>query len=482
VTTRLSLIGGATACLLGSLAVGGFLASHSLNEIEIMALAVGAVLVLPIAVQAVSGKFDIFDPLVWAAAALATMFVVRPIALNAYGAFAYRNRFDLQPLIARTLTVALVGSLGLILGYFCPLGSRLARRLHPSPDASRPDRVLIYSVGLAVLAVIGYASFAAGAGVSTRGLANGGLEGRGTSTAYLYYAPFLLIPVALLLTRSGWACGSRGLRAIGAACVLPLMNSLTSAGQRLWIFVIISAFTVYHYLRRGTRPHLAAVLTVVVIGLIAIVSLRDVAFGVTSSSLTASFHRTLEAPGGAIRTLLTGEDTEMLNGLALEVQAVPDEIPFRPGYASETFVSQPIPRLLWPNKPRQAEDLLNERFFGGQGYRAGNPGVAYSVLGDLYFDSGFLGVTLGMTAIGILLRALFEYFQRYSHNDAVCLVYAATLPFVVVLMRGNLQDTFARILFVVLPILLVLRWSAAERRAIDPDFILGGSANLPKQR
>jgi hypothetical protein len=447
-------------CVTASTGCAALLVHAQLGQIQIRALAIGLVILAPLAARAISREFDIFEPLVWALAALFVMFVIRPLAVTAYGAFTFRSRYDLAPLIAPALNVALIGCASFVLGYFLPVGARLAQRLAPARETSAPDRVLILSAVLAFLGVVGYAIFASREGHSVADIARGGLHGDATSTAYFYYAPYILIPAGLLLYREGLLQQSIKLRFAGVVCVLPLVNSLTGAGERVWLLVIVSAFAVYSYLRRGTRPRVATVAIVVLVGLVVVVSLRDVTFGSSHDSVGSSIHNTMTAPSRAARTFLTDADTEMLSGLALEVGAVPRVQSYEPGSAVTTFLSHPMPRVLWPNKPRQAEDRLNERFFATQGYRAGEPGVSYSLLGGLYFDSGVLGVAIGMAFIGVMLRVLFEYFRRYEQNDAVRLLYAATLPFVVVLMRGNLQDTVSRMLFVVVPAYLVLRWSA----------------------
>jgi hypothetical protein len=95
--------------------------------------------------------------------------------------------------------------------------------------------------------------------------------------------------------------------------------------------------------------------------------------------------------------------------------------------------------------------------------------VAHSVVGNFYYDSAMIGVALGMLAVGAGLRLLYAYYLADRDNDQVRVVYASTLPLVIVLFRGNLPDTLARALFTVAPLLIVFVASGVRPRTPAPS-------------
>jgi hypothetical protein len=72
----------------------------------------------------------------------------------------------------------------------------------------------------------------------------------------------------------------------------------------------------------------------------------------------------------------------------------------------------------------------------------------------LYFDLGYLGIALGMALVGVGTRALSTYFRRDRDPGFTVLLYALTLPLLLLLMRGNFPDTMSRGLFLLGPVIL----------------------------
>ncbi|MEM1590271.1 MAG: O-antigen polymerase, partial [Candidatus Bathyarchaeia archaeon] len=94
----------------------------------------------------------------------------------------------------------------------------------------------------------------------------------------------------------------------------------------------------------------------------------------------------------------------VLDNLLLTLAYVPDPIPYAYG---GTFLPKIlfsfIPQFIWPERNRVwSRDL----FWELQGPYVG--GTAPTLVGDLYFNFGILGVLLGMFLIGLLLRFIYE--------------------------------------------------------------------------
>ena len=140
-----------------------------------------------------------------------------------------------------------------------------------------------------------------------------------------------------------------------------------------------------------------------------------------------------------------------------------------------SLLFHPIPRELLPDKPSPVDGQVNTLLFPD--LQPGQASVAHSVVGNFYYDSGMVGVALGMLAVGAGLRLLYAYYRAHPDNDQVRLVYASSLPLVIVLFRGNLPDTFARSLFTVVPLIIVFA-VAGRRLGVAPT----GATIRPRSR
>jgi hypothetical protein len=191
----------------------------------------------------------------------------------------------------------------------------------------------------------------------------------------------------------------------------------------------------------------------VLVATIPTLALRDLGGAETSSvaDVVQASRQVIDEPRKEVEKFLTGPDTEMFDSLAIATTVIPSQMAHEPGYTVKSLLLHPIPRFAYPEKPRQVDDVLNDALYPG--YEQGRAGPAYSVLGGLYFDSGFIGVFVGMVIVGFALRRLWGFFLANRNALEAQLVFAAALPFTVVLCRGTFLDTASRALFVVGPLL-----------------------------
>ena len=98
---------------------------------------------------------------------------------------------------------------------------------------------------------------------------------------------------------------------------------------------------------------------------------------------------------------------------------------------------------------------------------------AFSLIGAFYVDSGIITVALGMYLAGALIATLWCWLQQYRSWVTAKMIYSMGLPFVVILMRGAVPDTLARMLFMFVPLVLLMLTARSHA-------LLSGSKNLPK--
>ncbi|MFY9469909.1 MAG: O-antigen polymerase [Solirubrobacterales bacterium] len=422
----------------------------------------------PVAYRLLSGgRSSWLEPVVWAGATMGVMFVVRPAALLANDQLYFRG-YGLAKHFDEVLVLTMLGAASLYAGYFVLRPKSVVRRIPPIPDASHDGMVVVFSFACILAGLAMYGVSAAQSGVSAwDALSTGFATDSRKSSAYLYMAPTMALPAALLLYRTGTHTGSRWLKASGWAFALLFAGILAPAGNRFTAILFIAPFLLYIMLLNGWRVRLVPAVTALAVVLGFVVTTQNFRPGEQGLSAVGSgFQTTVTHPSRAWQTLVLGPTIEMFDGLVVERQLVPDRLGYRPGSAIVTTIAQPIPRLVWPDKPYVSDAVVNEAAFGNSGVRAGDASVAYSPIGGFYYDSGWIGVMLGMALIGILLRLMWDYFENNRSNDLVRLAYSIGLPLSVLLMRGNLADTLARALFAIGPLVLIAIASSRTVQAV----------------
>lgn len=413
---------------------------------ELLLFLIGVVLIGPLIHKAVKGQFDILEPLVWINGSFLIMFFARPIALIDSDSFVFRERYDISGTFDAALVVALAGCFGIQLGYCSGFPKRVAANTPPLPSTFHPSTSVLLSIGMIAIAIIVY--------WQTR------VTGESASTAYIYLLPYLMAPACMILTHLGRFYRSTVLSVIAYLIIASYCLLLIPTGKRLTLMQIVMAFIILFMLRHHYRPRFIGVVVSLVAAFYLTTSLRDLTMGNDLFTAWGSIMTHVQDTSGSLQTFFTSNDTEMFDGLAQELTIVPESLKYQHGSSLYLLVTHIIPRSLWPDKPYGAEDLLNQQLFETD---LGMAGVAYSILGGFYYDSGILGVIIGTFFLGLTFRFVWEYFRYNQNNDVVCMIYAASLPFTISIARGNLQYLLAVALFIVAPI-VVVAWITGIRR------------------
>ncbi len=60
-----------------------------------------------------------------------------------------------------------------------------------------------------------------------------------------------------------------------------------------------------------------------------------------------------------------------------------------------------------------------------------------AIFGDFFADGGWYTIVLYDIVIGIICRFMWEYFKRHEGSEGVQIVFAATLPILVIMVRNS---------------------------------------------
>ena len=429
----------------------------------VLVVALAATLAFPLVARARRGAFDIFEPVVVFAAAYGMMFVVRPAAMLVEDNIVFasaRQVLDVSATFTEMLLLALLGAVFFVAGYELPAGARLAK-LHRGPDDSvESGHVLAAAV---VFGLVGFAAYVAT--LASTGLKDGllgifhagntELPDAGSLSMYASFLSLLLVPASLVTLALALARRRPAYTVVALSLATLFAVLAVPAGRRIALLPLVGGVVVLWYVARGTRPSTRVVAAMVVLALVGATFLSDLRGRATrNEGLVATIERSLD-PSRLQDAATIGPDTEMAPALAAALTAIPERLDR--GYGTVVFgdlVRRPVPRSVWEAKPVIPRHELLATVWPIE-YERGTINAEFSILLYFYWDFGLPGIVLGLAALGILARYMYEYFLRFRERSYAQVVYAIGLWFVVIGLRDSPVDTFVRSCFVLVPVWMI---------------------------
>ncbi|HEX8207823.1 MAG TPA: hypothetical protein VF587_17285 [Solirubrobacteraceae bacterium] len=458
-----------------ALIAGPLLAALNPSTDVLLIAATALVLIAPLAVRAVQGRFDPFEPIVIFCLAYGVMFVVRPAAMLVNNDMTFSiamQGIDVQDTFRPALVLGLLGAIGFVGAHSARLGSRIAERI-PTPPEPSLDRILLAGGALWGFGAVLYGLFLSSA-AGRRSIVDVILSGRSfeltqaykASSGYLYNAPFLMVSATLIFFGVGLARRSGRLLGLAAFSTATLLLLLGPSGSRTILFPLLLGLGVIYYTNRGTRPKAISLLVVTLLALTASAILLDVRSSAERQAIgvSAAVQKTLRDPIRIFAPLTKDHDAAELPALAAALNVVPSVVDHQ--WASGTAqdaLARPIPRQLWSGKPRQPKERVIEALWPTL-YQYGVANPEFSVLLPFYIDGGYPGALVGMMLYGLLAGTLYRWYRRSADNVGTRVMFASALPFIVSAVRDTPVDTLYRLTFVALPVLLIFYFVASPER------------------
>jgi hypothetical protein len=228
----------------------------------------------------------------------------------------------------------------------------------------------------------------------------------------------LLLETAFYLVFCRWAASGRRLRS-GAGLVVVIFGLAAAAfpffvsSRQGVMFLIIRVALIWLYLRGEPTPRKAFAVAAVSLALFgSMLAFRRGAADLGGIQREASVQGLLEATVGGRHFLDLTKTAHIL-------EAVPRAVDYQYGRTLVTWLVAPIPRTLWPDKPRIGAGGDLTGIFG----TVWTSGVPPGIVGELHLNFGLPGVLVGMLAVGLLLRSLYATFQPHFPEPAFVLIY-----------------------------------------------------------
>lgn len=202
---------------------------------------------------------------------------------------------------------------------------------------------------------------------------------------------------------------------------------------------------------------------VVAAGVVAILSvmlgLRKLSSGQASDTNVAN---TLK-PAAAVDAVLGNENFADLGRLSLIYRSVPKVFKYRYGKSYLLWLSAPIPRTQWRDKPVLSQGLeISEVMYGSRRSAKGIEGGGRppGFIGEVIINFGLFGVPICGAIYGIALR-LFHNFHSSNSRSNVLISVFILIPISFGLMGGEFSMTLIEVVQAIVPGLFLL-WFAAR--------------------
>jgi len=426
-----------------------------------------------------SRAFSMFHPFTIYLLFHGLVFVFRPFLSYWLEYNAIYRAFRFTPSPSDKITVIVAATLGLLtFGFFCFRHGFVAMRFrHDAPVQAERDRsvrkfivVMVLCGPIAVwslLSLYGAASNFDTLGTMGRDKATGVIYNT-TGNGYFAEAQMMLVPLTAVFA---WLCRFR------LVALLPLgafvLGRAATGGRGPFVAAMLAAGLLFLYDQRRRFPTLrftmvlaAGALAFTAIGSDRGQSVRGFFGEQTDSRLVSSYdYRFME-----------GMDFANLEFFEYLVYVIPQRS-HTYGYFNDVLqvFTEPVPRVLWKNKPFGAPF---ERFsLFDYGYPTG---ATRSLPGNGWYALGWLGVIINCGVWGYVLGLLYRRFVESDQSVVKVAAYLVFLPILVVAYRdGSPVTVFRQGIFFMFPILL---WVfLGQRTALRPALSSRNSGSAPVQ-
>jgi len=132
------------------------------------------------------------------------------------------------------------------------------------------------------------------------------------------------------------------------------------------------------------------------------------------------------------------------------VRDTPSESPYQLGRTLGLFFIAPIPRALWPDKPRTNIGGWITAVYGSGPQIRSSTGPTQ--VGEWYVNFGWLGIIAGMALLGLFLRIVQETLLSHPATMPGILIGLAILQELIVKFQGSVAGAYSYVLFMLVPI------------------------------
>ena len=145
------------------------------------------------------------------------------------------------------------------------------------------------------------------------------------------------------------------------------------------------------------------------------------------------------------------------------INGIPRKTDYRNGEMLYAWMAAPIPTSEWPDKPKWTGQgvIISQKIFG---VKSDINGCPPSLIAELHWNFGWLGVWVGLFTAGLIYRQIFIAFYAHRDNPTCILLYTLIVTRFVIFGLGNdLGTGIVKAALDLVPVLLVLFFIGMHR-------------------
>ena len=424
-----------------------------------------------------SGQASLFHPVTWYLVFHGIVFVVRPILVHDFGfdhEIIYMSLSLDDDLFVRTLMVSSVGLICFVVA--CMLAGKSAIVFCNQPESrfTLPESCGLLISTLLLSPMIGYSIYSSRSMPPSQMI--NGISVMTEGTGYVYEFANILAPllcVWLVRSRFHW---------------LNLIPVTLYIGYRTWygwsrwtivLFIVMVALSYCWQRRLKWVPLWSAGLAVPLFLLFTVVGQnRDLLKNFFEGTTTVYIEKGIAGltPETKARIALDGPDFANFDFLAYIVKAVPELTKkYTYGLQYLQILTEPIPRILWREKPVGAP--VETIDIGAYGNFVGR---TFSLCGDGWTSGGWIGLVITLSLSGALLGWAHRWFWRNTDNNLSALLYITNMGTVIQWYRDGGISIAKFLLWCALPIVvwLIITWLISDKAKRVPVALVGANTRL----
>lgn len=349
------------------------------------------------------------------------------------------------------LMVLLLSFVGLIswgCGYFLPIGYQLGQMLPRLVDIWDKRRLFKVITGLILLLIIvenlpGVSSLVVG--IAER----------------LSITVLLIITAILLSSKRGkilWIF-------LCVAMFLAGVSSIIFSARREMLKFVLGLVILWHFLKRPVQLRWVIIGSALIIVLVLEVGIWRT-YPNWDEFITANINLLQLRSKHKLLWFLSMSDYAIaFENLEYIISSVPDRTPYLGGVTYLKPLLWWVPRSLWPEKPENITRLIvyeprPHSFAGGT-----SQGV--TMIGEMYWNLGLVGVVVGMYLFGLIARVIEVYARPHTRSLPSVVFYALTVPMLFEQFRGGFDTILFNYLSASLIPLIVVSLISRHRSNVN---------------
>jgi hypothetical protein len=264
--------------------------------------------------------------------------------------------------------------------------------------------------------------------------------------------------------------------------LITLGLSYVTTGKRLILLLpIVCVLVGVHFYRRSLTTRLLPIVFALAIGVGFVTLMARVFLPASVLGYGVNLDNVAYADGSVLQFYLYSLEFASAEMISVAMLSRQDIIDMFGGAWDAMFVSNiepflySVPRVLWPGKPTQVNDLSYgiSAALGATPFEDPTVGYASTLIGTSYLIGGLVGVMIAMFAVGLLTARIDLRLSRRHWTDMSIILYAIGLVVVFHLFRqGALGWTFIVSIvqqYGAIAALLILAMSSRPIRAVAPN-------------